>query len=168
MDRKIKTILPESSIVGMLLEHQGDFEVVKSSQNGVQQHDAMSWEVLGASFIHLEAVAPQSLLLDETLKNWLYELDIEQRQQIVDTVFAMLEDANITTVDEFYHSKWKVIQEVMKTKSKLPPETQHLFARAMKLLWKSGNTTVKKTLQQAVRDSRTHTSVDIISKKNIK
>lgn len=168
MNRKIKTILPESSIVGMLLEHQGDFEVVKSSQNGIQQHDAMSWEVLGASFIHLEAVAPQSLLLDETLKNWLFELDVEQRQQIVDTVFAMLEGADITTVDEFYHSKWKVIQEVMKTKSKLPPETQQLFARAMKLLWKSGNTTVRKTLQHAVRDTKANTTLDAVSKKNIK
>ena len=47
---KIKTILPESSIVGMLLEHQEKFEVVKSSQSGIQQHDAMSWEVLGSHF----------------------------------------------------------------------------------------------------------------------
>lgn len=40
---KLHTILPESSIVGMLLEHQESFEVVKSSNSGIQQHDAMSW-----------------------------------------------------------------------------------------------------------------------------
>ena len=34
---KIKTILPESSIVGMLVERQEKFEVVKSSQSGIQQ-----------------------------------------------------------------------------------------------------------------------------------
>lgn len=66
---KIKTILPESSIVGMLLEHQEKFEVVKSSQSGIQQHDAMSWEVLGSHFVYVEEVAPQSILLDETMKN---------------------------------------------------------------------------------------------------
>ena len=49
---KIKTILPESSIIGMLLEHQEDYEVVESSQSGIQQHDAMSWEVLGPSFVY--------------------------------------------------------------------------------------------------------------------
>jgi hypothetical protein len=36
----------------MLLEHQEKFEVVKSSQSGIQQHDAMSWEVLGSHFVY--------------------------------------------------------------------------------------------------------------------
>ena len=64
---RIKTILPESSIVGMLLEHQENYEVVKSSQSGIQQHDALSWEVLGASFVYVEQVAMKSVLLDETM-----------------------------------------------------------------------------------------------------
>lgn len=84
---KIKTILPESSIVGMLLEHQEKFEVVKSSQSGIQQHDAMSWEVLGSHFVYVEEVAPQSILLDETMKKWIFQLTKEQREEIVDTVF---------------------------------------------------------------------------------
>ena len=61
----IKTILPESSIVGMLLEHQESFEVVKSSQSGIQQHDITSWEVLGTSFVYASQVAVQSILVDE-------------------------------------------------------------------------------------------------------
>lgn len=149
---RIKTILPESSIVGMLLEHEEDYEVVKSSNSGIQQHDAMSWEVLGANFIHVDAVAQQSVLLDETMKNWLRQLDIEQREQIVNTVFSMLEEAKIRTVDDFYHSKWKAVQELMKAKSELPPENQKLFARALKLLWKTGNDAVKKNVKQAVME----------------
>ena len=65
---KIHTILPESSIVGMLLEHQEAYEVVRSSNSGIQQHDAMSWEVLGTSFVYVREVAAQSLMLDETMK----------------------------------------------------------------------------------------------------
>lgn len=149
---KIKTILPESSIVGMLLEHQETFEVVKSSQSGIQQHDAMSWEVLGSHFIYVDAVAPQSVLLDEAMKSWIFQLDKGQRQQIVDTIFSMLEAADIKTVDEFYHSRWKVIQEMMKAKSQLPADTQKLFSKALKLLWKTGNDAVKKSVKQAVLD----------------
>lgn len=151
---KIKTIMPESSIVGMLLEHQEEFEVVKSSQSGIQQHDAMSWEVLGNAFVHTDAIAPKSLLLDEAVKNWLFQLNREQRQQIVDGVFYMLEEAHIKTVDDFYHSKWKVIQEVMKTKSQLPQETQEAFGRALKLLWKAGNDALKKSVKQAVLEAK--------------
>lgn len=147
---KIKTILPESSIVGMLLEHQEKFEVVKSSQSGIQQHDAMSWEVLGSHFVYVEEVAPQSILLDETMKKWIFQLTKEQREEIVDTVFSMLDDAKIYTVDDFYNSKWKKVQELMKAKSKLSPETQELFSKALRMLWKTGNQTVKKSVKQAV------------------
>lgn len=149
---KIKTILPESSIVGMLLEHQESYEVVRSSHSGIQQHDAMSWEVLGTSFVYVDHVAAQSIVLDETMKSWLYQLDGEEREQIVDTVFSMLEEADIHTVDDFYNSKWKKVQELMKAKSKLPGETQKLFAKALKLLWSEGNRTVRKTVKAAVQE----------------
>ena len=125
---KLHTILPESSIVGMLLEHQESFEVVKSSNSGIQQHDAMSWEVLGRSFVHVDQVAAQSLLLVD-----------------------MIEKVGIRTVDDFYHSKWKKIQELMKETSKLSPERQKLFSRAIKLLWTEGNKAMKETVKQTVK-----------------
>lgn len=148
---KLHTILPESSIVGMLLEHQESFEVVKSSNSGIQQHDAMSWEVLGRSFVHVDQVAAQSLLLDETMKSWIYQLDGEERAQIVETAFDMIEKVGIHTVDDFYHSKWKKIQELMKETSKLSPERQKLFSRALKLLWTEGNKAMKETVKQTVK-----------------
>ena len=148
---KLHTILPESSIVGMLLEHQESFEVVKSSNSGIQQHDAMSWEVLGRSFVHVDQVAAQSLLLDETMKSWIYQLDGEERAQIVETAFDMIEKVGIRTVDDFYHSKWKKIQELMKETSKLSPERQKLFSRALKLLWTEENKAMKETVKQTVK-----------------
>jgi hypothetical protein len=143
---KISTILPESSIVGMLLEHQEAFEVVRSTESFIQQHDAMSWEVLGTSFVYVKHLAIESILLDETMKNWLEQLSDEERQQIVDTVFEMLEEAGIHTVDDFYHSTWKKIQELLRAKSRLPETTNKLFARAMKLLWSSLHATGKKKI----------------------
>ena len=151
---KIHTILPESSIVGMLLEHQEAYEVVRSSNSGIQQHDAMSWEVLGTSFVYVREVAAQSLMLDETMKAWIYQLNGEEREQIVDTVFGMLEAADIKTVDDFYHSKWKAVQELMKAKSHLPEKSQKVFAKALKLLWSEGNKTVRKTVKQVVGEKR--------------
>ena len=90
---KLHTILPESSIVGMLLEHQESFEVVKSSNSGIQQHDAMSWEVLGRSFVHVDQVAAQSLLLDETFSALsLAERTAVQQRILTEIKGRMLED----------------------------------------------------------------------------
>lgn len=168
---KIKTILPESSIVGMLLEHQEDYEVVKSSQAGIQQHDAMSWEVIGNHFVYVKDVAPQSVLLDEAMKSWIYQLTTQQREQIVDTAFSMLEAAEIKTVDDFYRSKWRSVQKLMRAKSKLLPQTQELFSNALQLLWKTGNEMLKKSVKNAVlekMESEKHSKKEKKSKKNIK
>lgn len=149
---RITTILPEESIVGMLLEHQEDFKVVRSTQSGLSQHDAMSWEVLGTGFVYAEQMAAHSILVDKTMKAWLYQLKEEERQQIVETIFGMLEEAQIKTVDDFYHSRWKAVQELMKAKSKLPAETQKVFAKALKLLWSEGNKAMKEQMKQAVTE----------------
>jgi len=48
-------------------------------------------------------------------------------------------------------SKWKKIQELMKETSKLSPERQKLFSRAIKLLWTEGNKAMKETVKQTVK-----------------
>ena len=150
---KIRTILPESSIVGLLLEHQGACEVVKSSQNGVMQHDALSWEVLGARFIRTAHVAAESVLLDETMKSWIYQLSGDEREQIVETIFSMLEDAGIKTVDDFYGSPWKMMQELLKARSRLSGESQKLLSRALKLLWNEGNRALRRAVKERKQGS---------------
>ncbi len=159
---KVRNIMPESSIVGMLLEHRGDYEVVKSTGRGAQQHDEMSWEVLGTGLVYAEDVASESILLDETMKKWIDQLDYEERREIVETVFDILEEAQIYTVDDLYHCKWKQLQEILRAKSRLPEETHLLFSKALKLLWNAGNRTIKRSVKKAVVESKTD------SKKSIK
>lgn len=141
---KIHTILPESSIIGMMLEHQENYEVVCSTHSGIQQHDPLSWEVLGTSFVYKEDVAAQSILLNEAMKAWIDQLNWTEREQIVETIFDMLDEVGIKTVDDFYHSKWKSIQALLQVKNKLSPERQQLFQKAVKLLWVEGNKAMRR------------------------
>ena len=154
MEPLIRRIVPESSIVGLLLEHDSRYEVVKSTEHGVAQHDPMSWEVLGKHFVYGKEVAPESLMLDKTMKNWLEQLNEKQRQEIVETAFSVLEEANVHTVDDFYNSKLKKIQEIIKATSNLPEDTQKLFSRAVRLLWKSGNEVVKQKVKETMDEKK--------------
>lgn len=156
MEARIRRIVPESSVVGLLLEHDSRYEVVKSTEHGVSQHDPMSWEVMGKQFVYGKEIAPESLMLDKTMKNWLDQLNEEQRQEIVETAFSVLEEADIHTVDDFYNSKLKKIQEIAKATSNLPEETQKLFSRAIRLLWKSGNEVVKQKVKEAMDEKKTN------------
>ena len=51
---KVTRIIPEASVIGMLLSHQKDPLIVASTQKGILQHDAFTWEVMGPSFIEKE------------------------------------------------------------------------------------------------------------------
>ena len=61
---RIQTILPESSVVGMLLEHEESYQVVRSNQVGLMQHDGFSWQVLGTQFVHLSGLTEGGKIVD--------------------------------------------------------------------------------------------------------
>ena len=46
---KIRTYIPQSSVVGMLLQHEEDYYVVRSSQIGLMQHDLFPGKWKGTS-----------------------------------------------------------------------------------------------------------------------
>lgn len=138
---RITTIVPESSIVGMLFEHEEEYEIVRSSGSGAGQHDVMSWEVKGPALVHLDHVDGKSVLMDKALKSWIGEMDEQQREVFVDTLFGILDEADIRTVDDLANMNYTKFVELMKAKSALDKQTQdNLRDTLMKLVQKSAKT----------------------------
>ncbi|MDD5833505.1 MAG: DUF2974 domain-containing protein [Clostridiales bacterium] len=96
----IRTYLPESSIVGMLLEHDEPYNVVKSRQIGILQHDPYSWEVMAGDFVRAEGLSRHSLRTDRTLKRWLSGLSLEERELITDTFFDILNAGEMNRTED--------------------------------------------------------------------
>ncbi len=143
---KIHTFIPESSIVGMLLEREEDYEVVKSTANGPMQHDVMTWEVMGNHLIRTESVTKQSELLDKTLKAWVDKLDTKQREEFVDVLFTILEEGGIKTTDDLAHMSWKKFVELFKLSSTLDQGSQEVLKGSLKLLLGEGQKTIKESV----------------------
>ncbi len=137
---KIRTIIPESSIVGMLLEREEEYEVVASSGSGAGQHDVMSWEVAGPSLVHLSRVDETAALIDRTFKSWIGKMDNARREAFVDTLFGVLDDADIRTVDDLARISPSKFGELVRISSSLDRENQEVMRDAAKrLLAESGN-----------------------------
>lgn len=97
---RIRSFVPKSSVVGLLLAHEEPHTVVDSDQEGLFQHDPCSWQVLGPDFVRLEEVDSGSRLIDRTLKNWLAGLTNEQRETVADTLYELLSSGDAKTVKE--------------------------------------------------------------------
>lgn len=102
---KIKTYIPQSSVIGRLLTHEEKYQVVKSTQVGILQHDLYSWQLLGPNFIHLQEVTDGSVKIDRTIKQWLKEVSPEQRSQFIDILFEILGTTQAKTLAEI-RVKW--------------------------------------------------------------
>ena len=95
---KIRTFLPQSSVVGMLLEHEEPYTVVKSRQVSLLQHEPYSWEVLGGGFMPMEALDENSRFLDSTLKTWLAGRTMQERNEFVDALYELLTVGEVADV----------------------------------------------------------------------
>ena len=134
MRSRVHTLIPQSSVVGILLEHDGDATVVQSRQVGVLQHDAFSWNVMGGSFLYLPKEAGSNRQNDVILNQWIRELSPEQRKQFSEALFQIFYSDHALTVTDLAspQNKWlfrslkldpKVRKIVMKTISSLMGES---------------------------------------------
>ena len=135
---RIVTIVPQSSVVGMLLEHEEEYTVIESSQVGLMQHDAFSWEVLGARFIRLESVTKGSRILDETLKSWLESMDDTRRALFVEGLFSIFSETGAETLSALSSDVLGNAGAVLKAIHRMDRETKTPITQTVKSLLAEG------------------------------
>lgn len=109
----VETWVPESSFVGMLLEHGEDYQVVKSSQNGFLQHDATSWEVQGTEFIKLGEVNQGSIQMAQGIKDWVDGLSPEELENFFAHVYKVLTVTDAKTLAELNRDRFKSVRSMI-------------------------------------------------------
>ena len=119
---KITTLLPESSVVGILLEHEEAYQVVRSTQVGLMQHDGFSWQVKGERFEHLTELAEGGKIMDQTLRSFLRELTC----------------TDASTLTDLKEGGLKTASAMVKALQKLDKPTRKALTDTLKLLVKSG------------------------------
>ena len=87
---KLHTYIPESSIVGVLLEHGEDYAVIDSANRSIMQHEPLSWSVLGRMFVHLGQRSQMGKLSDDVLREWIGSMTPQEREQFTDALFDVL------------------------------------------------------------------------------
>lgn len=129
---KTRTYLPQSSVVGMLLEHEEEFSVVHSKSIGLMQHDLYTWEILGPGFVVEEEITDSSQFIDKTLKRWLQNMPKDKREGFVETVFSILDDCDAVTLKELFSGKNALT--VMKNLKGMDEEERTMIQEGMSIL----------------------------------
>lgn len=140
---RLFAFVPQSSIIGMLLEHSEQYTIVQSTQKGLAQHDPYSWTVRGPSFVCVDTVSDTSRFIDKTIKGWLRELSPAERQKFVDALFNILEATGITDFSELTTNWFQRARAMGEAISSLDKESRTMLIKTLGILFD----TVKKNLR---------------------
>ena len=143
---RIITIIPESSVVGILLEHEERCEVVRSTQIGLMQHDGFSWQVRGERFEHLPDRTEGGKLVDETLRAFIVSLSDEQRVAFIDALFDVLTCTDADTLTDLKEGGLRTAAAMVKKYRTLDKDTRQALGSTLRLFMKAGAKTAASEL----------------------
>jgi hypothetical protein len=128
---RIHTTLPESSLIGMLLQHHDNYSVVKSSKRGIMQHEPFSWIVENDDFAYANQVKSGALHRNKTLNEWLNQLTDENLKRIVDVMFEVVKKTKADTLQEFAEDWRGSISAMLSAVRTIDPESKKFLLQAV-------------------------------------
>lgn len=134
---RMHTLIPQTSIVGMLLEHEEGCSVVHSENAGMMQHDLYSWDVERDRFCHLETVTGGSRLIDATVKEWVSGMSYDERASFVDALYTVLRDTNAQTIREMRSHPAASTLAMLRSLSDMDEKTRGMLLKTVYALLRS-------------------------------
>lgn len=135
---KIVKFVPDSSLVGSLLEDDAKPQYIRSSEKGFAQHNPYTWQVVCRAFEHVDEQSQSGIFMSETMRQWLETLDDKNRRLFVNAVFNALDSAGVKNVNDLNENRLATYHAILKAVSKLDSDSMNDFQNTLKMLVKTG------------------------------
>ena len=133
---RVHTYIPQSSIIGRLMNHKEKYTIVESVQKGIMQHDLYSWQLLGKEFVTLKKLTNESEFIDKTIKDWLENVEPEKREQVIDAVFEILNTTEAQTMKELKANWFANAKTILGTYKTIDNDTKEMVWQTVNELLK--------------------------------
>ena len=126
---KIHSYIPQTSVIGLLMEYYDPYTVVHSTVKGLEQHDPLTWQVYGRHFEELPSIDRNAKVVCDTLHECLTNSTPEQRAAFVEALFRMADNTNATKMSDILNEKFRSFRKMYGGRKDLDPETRRAFTR---------------------------------------
>lgn len=133
-DRIHKTI-PQSSIIGMLLQNQEKYSVVKSNRIWLMQHNPFSWLIDDDDFEYTSSITKSAFYMNETLNQWVNSLDDQKRELFVNTLYNVIKATNAATFYDLTGDWQKRAYAVLGAMKEIDDETRRFMFQTIRSLF---------------------------------
>ena len=146
---RVISIIPDTSVIGLLLSSSAEHRVIKSSQTGIFQHDGLSWTVSRNHFLPAK-LTRISWLVEKSVSDWLDQMSEADRQSFTEIIFSLFESTGADSFSQISQMKWKGAEAMMTALLKMPREKQQGILSFFQLLGLSGGQTVTEYLASRI------------------
>lgn len=145
---KTRLIIPESSVIGLLMGHINDYSIIKSDSMSIMQHNPFYWHVLGNSFIKAENTTKSSKINDKALHAFLDGCTVDQIRVLVETSFDLFDSIGARTLGDIPKAALTHIPQIRSIISKLDPGDSKLIREAFGVLGSSYGKFFKEVMEK--------------------
>lgn len=133
MDRLHK-VVPEDSVIGVLMDSPVPLHVVPSNARGLSQHSVFTWELdpegKPADFVKLDGLSDGALFTKEVLDEWLARHNDVERIILVDLLFRTIDASGAESVPDFISGGARTVELLREALRKLDDEDRELLGEA--------------------------------------
>ena len=138
--KKVLTYIPQDSIIGRIMEHEEECNVVKSIESGIYQHDIYSWQILRDKMVKVESLTTGSDIMNDSIKQWIKTTTPEQRKVFFDGIFELFYSTEAKTFGDI---NIKSIPTLIKTYRDISEEDRKVIIHMLKIFGKAYITSLK-------------------------
>ncbi len=148
MRERIDTYVPESSIVGVLLEHETDYRVVKSDVKGLAQHDPITWQVKGADFEYATERTAFGVRTEAIADRFLNTFSPERKRLFTEALFTVLEATEEETITGIVANKTRSLKNVLRSLADLDEPVRDVLIETVSALADAGKNARRRKKEQ--------------------
>ncbi len=153
--RRIRSFVPQQSVVGLLMTYHPEYTVVKSTGTGIMQHDSFTWQMLGTDFIVVTELDVSSQLVDHTVHEWLSRTTPDKRRVFISTIFDILEATGASTIKELLKDVPGHLPAIRKALQMVDAETAKMIFSLWGQFVSIGATNILELVRQRVSSDKT-------------
>ncbi|MDO4493078.1 MAG: DUF2974 domain-containing protein [Clostridia bacterium] len=129
LESRITTVVPESSVVGMILRNAGALRIVRTNTMGITGHDAFTWEMDRRGLLPAEDLSETSRAFHKTLEDVFSRMNEEELCKLVDGIFEVLDASGAANLSDFSQG---TLRKLIATARSLGSEPEvYVFIKAL-------------------------------------
>ncbi len=150
VDHLVTSVIPTFDVIGQLFPWKQNHSIlINSVQNGILQHDLVSWRVDGPQFSRAEKIDPRAELINGTLREWLNRMDKDRRKIFVTELFESLSAGGAETLEGISESS--SISEVVRAMTKISPAAKEAAMDLPRSAWNTSHKMLDELVGQISR-----------------